>query len=421
MLNCFACNSLLPERGLFCKKCGAQFKCKSCGDLLEPDADVCVMCGELVGSGEIKKNDTAISSQTMNTFEFRETRNERSAKAVFTDNSVDSLKEALSLVVSSYPLGTIVKKQNAQQSQLNGANSPDSEAIIDAEDVIDITPKQIPQAKAEVTQKIEKLFYLDNSTLTLEVKNIKATGQKDFGVRLAYLRLLFSKEVNGEEYTLRENLNATLKEAMGALDPHVVNWISNATDLAITENADRPLIRLKSDGYSKALEVLNEVYNDALTGEFWTPEKKSKSKSNSKSDNSEKTSKPKSSGGGKRKSTDAEDWINKWKELKLNVDLHGIAKDISQLDRVVLALWVINKSTGGTIDSARTTKISPVITDLFFASGNRGNLNTALKNGYKDHLQKTPDGWRITPTGIKHAETLAGISTSAPKSTKGKK
>ena len=80
MLNCLTCNSLLTERGLFCKKCGTQFKCKSCNDFLESDADVCVMCGVLVGSGETKSNENTSLSPTMNTFEFKETRSEKARK-----------------------------------------------------------------------------------------------------------------------------------------------------------------------------------------------------------------------------------------------------------------------------------------------------------------------------------------------------
>jgi hypothetical protein len=419
MLNCFTCNSLLPERGLFCKKCGTQFKCKSCKDFLESDADACVMCGELVGRGDVKNNDFVNISQTMNTFEFRETRNERSAKATFTDNSVDSLKEALSLVVSSYPLGTIVKRQNTKQPQLNGEPFPRAEESFNSDDAIDVTPKQISQVGNETTQKLKRLFFLDENILTLEVQDLKATGPKDFGVRLVYLRLLYSKEIEAKEFILRDDLNSTLKEVMGFLDPNVVSWVSTSNDLSLKEDGDKTYIRLKGDGHTKALGVLEEVYKDELKGTF-SPEKKSRhnSKSSSKADSTEKSAKP--SGKGRKKGKDVNEWINKWKELDLGIDLHGIAKGLSPLDRVLLALWVIQKSTNGGVNAATTYKLSPIITDLFFAPGDRGNLDKALKDGYKDHLQKTPDGWRITPTGIKHAESLAGMTANEPKS-KGKK
>ncbi len=422
MLNCFTCNSLLPERGVFCKKCGTQFKCKSksCGEFLEPDADVCVWCGELVGSGETKSDKSTSHSPTMNTFEFKETRNERSAKATFTDNIGDSIKEALALVVSSYPLGVIPRRQNTKSPELNGELFPEPQEANNSNNEINVTPKQISPVGNETTQKLKKLFFLDENKLTLEIQDLKANGPKEFGIHLVYLRLLYAKEVEGREFILRDELNDTLKEVMGLLDSNVVSWISKNNDLALKEDGENTLVRLKGDGHTKALAVLEDVYNDELKGNF-TPEKKSRhsSKSSTKSDEPQKS--VKSSGkGGRKKSKDSEDWINKWKDLNLGVDLHGIAKDLSQLDKVVLALWVINKATSGTIEAAKTTKISTIITNLFFASGNRQNLDRALKTGYKDHLQKTPDGWRITPTGIKHAENLAGISSVEPKA-KGKK
>lgn len=422
MPNCPYCETSI-ERGFFCKKCLRQVKCKNCSDLLDVDSDGCVMCGTLVGQGDVKEipidNVTNSLIQPINTFEFRETRNERTAKATLTNDSVDSLRETLSLVVSSYPLSTIVRKNNSNQTELIGNLISGTPEDFDLEKEKNITPKRIPPVGNETTEKLKRLFFVDENKLILEVQDLKATGPKEFGVRLVYLRLLYSKEVEGKEFISRDDLNDTLKEVMGLLDPNIVNWVSTNNDLGLKEDGEKTLIRLKADGYTKALKVLEEVYNEELKGTF-SPDKKSRhsSKSSSKSDAPESSAK--SSGKGRKKSKDADEWINKWKELNLNIDLHGIAKGLSQIDKVLLALWVINKSTTGVIDAARTTKISPIITNLFFASGSRQNLDVALKNGYKDHLQKTPDGWRITPVGIKRAESLTGALPAESK-TKGKK
>jgi hypothetical protein len=414
--NCFKCDSVLPERGYFCKNCGVQIKCKECNDLLLKDANVCVMCGTFVGIGNVNKdsatNMSVVTNQPINTFEFRETRNERTAKATLTNDSVESLKETLSLVVSSYPLATIVRKNNSGASELNDKLS--SEESLASEKAINIKAKQIPQVRNETAQKLERLFYSESDRLVLEIEDLKASGQKDYGIRLVYLRLLYSKEVNNEELVLREDLNETLKEAMGFLDPNVINWISTTNHLALKVDEDKTFLRLKGDGYIRALEILEEIYNsDIKAGEI--PGKKSRnvSKSSSKLEEPQKT--VKTAKKRSEKSKEAEEWIKKWKELNLNIDLHGIAKDLSVADRVVLALWVINKVTNGSINSATTYKIAPIIQDLFFAPGNRQNLNKALKDGYKDNLQKTPDGWRITPTGIKHAESLVGVQSTNSK------
>lgn len=417
MPNCIYCEFPLDESDFYCTECAEQIKCKSCNSLLKANAKACGKCGLKVENSDSKEtyinNETNSLAQPMNTFEFKETRTERTAKATFTDNSVDSLKEALSLVVSSYPLANIVRRQTRKQSELNGELFPETEENFGSQTVIDVKPKQISQIGNQTTERLKELFFLDENILTLEIQDLKQTGQKDFGMRLTYLRLLYSKEVNSEEFVLRDDLNATLKEAMGSLDPHVINWISNATDLGRKLDGEKTYIRLKSDGHKKALEILEEVYNQDTKGMPLEKKSRSNTKSSSKSDETQKLTS--SSRKRAEKSKVAADWISKWQALNLNINLHGIAKDLSLSDRAVLALWVIQKATNGLVNTATTYKIAPVIKDLFFTPGDRGNLNKVLKNGYENYLQKTPDGWRITPTGISHAESLAGISSTASK------
>ncbi len=420
MLNCFTCNSLLPERGIFCKKCGTQFKCKdkSCSEFLEPDADVCVWCGEPIGSGGAKSDETTSSSPTMNTFEFKETRNERSAKAIFTDNIGDSIKEALALVVSSYPLGTIVRRQNAKQPQLNGELFPEAEETDNSNNEINITPKQIPKTGNETEERIKKLFYLDEDSLTLEVQDLKAMGPKEYGIRLVYLRLLYSKDIQGEEFITRDNLNETLKEVMGSLDSNVVSWISKNNDLALKQDGEKVYVRLKGDGYNKALAVLNEVYDENLKGSH-IPERKSRGgskNSSSKSDESQKTSK--SSSKISQSNTDVKSWAEKWKSHQTHIDGYSAVKDKSAKDKGVFGLWAISlvSPESKIVSSA---KISNFLRETFVIKIDESAVRKSL-NDSGGLVIKVKGGYQINSDGIKHAETLAGISSAEPK-TKGKK
>lgn len=412
-MNCIYCATLLPERALYCSSCSNQIKCKNCDELLELNAQACVMCGSKVGSGEIKSNGENPSSQTMNTFEFSETHEERKAKAILTDESVKSLSETLTGVVTANSLLNFAKRneiaqlrgeQNGTGLQVNVENNND-------ENIIEIEAKDISARESEVIEKLKSLFFQDENKLVLEVQDLKASGPKDFGLRLVYLRLLYSREVQGSEFILREDLNNTLKEVMGILDPNVVNWVSKNNDLGLKQEADKTYVRLKADGLTKSLQVLNDVFNKELKGKF-IPEKKSRhsSKSSSKKANESSDKIISTKKRGRTKNKDVEDWINKWNLLELGIDLHGIAKNLSQIDRILLAIWVVSKATNGSVTATTTYKLEPIIKNLFFCSGSRGNLDKALKSGYKDHLQKTTDGWRITPTGMKHAETLAGYS-----------
>jgi hypothetical protein len=403
MLKCFNCQTVLAARGVFCKNCGNQVVCKNCNDILEPDANVCVICGVLVGEGELKSNEIKNPSQPINTFEFKETRNERTAKAVLTNESVENLKDTLSLVVSSYPLANIVKKQRTKQPNSNGELFPEDDSSFDSEQVINITPRQITQPVNNTIERLKELFYSDGDKLVLEVQDIKASGAKDFGVRLVYLRLLYSKEVDGEEFLFRDTLNATLKEVMGILDPNVVNWVSKNNDLALKQEGDKHYVRLKSDGYKKAISSLDDIYNPDLVGSF-IPEKKSRN--SNKSSKTEGSDKKKTHQSNENKSNYVEDWMQKWKEQKLDIDLHEIGKKLSVLEKFVLGLWVIYKATLGNTDTSTTTKVANFIKAQFVLPVTRQYFDQVLKKEVKGYVMKTPDGWKITPTGIKHAESL---------------
>jgi hypothetical protein len=413
MSNCIYCEEKLSERGAFCQACGKQSKCTSCNEQLEPGGSFCVACGAKCGDSS---TDSSQQGRAVNTFEFTETKTGRSAKAVLTDESVANLQDTLSLVVSSYPLGSIPRQpprlphaSNGQQDLFASENGTGS-----SEDAIDISHKSLSSTGNKTQNEIKSLFFLDGEKLVLEVQDLKASGIKDFGIRLAYLRMLYAKEVDGLEFLSRDDLNATIKEVMGTLDPNVGNWISTTNDFSIKEDAGKFVIRLRGDGQKKALETLVEVLDPDKVGAYLFEKKgKSASKSSSKSDTSNGTTKA-SSGSGKPKNV--ESWIKSWEELKLDVDLQNTAKSAGQLDRCLLAVALIHRVTNGGTDAATTRQMAGLLTDLFFVSVSRQNLDRVLKDGgHKDMLIKTSKGYRITPEGIKKAAGLLGDKFSGGK------
>ncbi len=416
-MNCIYCETSLPERAFYCKSCKKQVKCKNCKELLEQNSQACVMCGTNVGEGEINSNGSNNQSQTMNTFEFKETEKEKSLKAFLTDESVKNLSDTLTGAVTGNNLLSIGRKYDVPQ--LNGVNDfIENQNDFETNDgkTIEIKAKPVSVNEGEFSENLKSIFYKDENKFILEVQDLKASKQLDFGKRIVYLQLLYSKEVLGEDFVSRETLNETLLEVMKLRDSNVISWMTNATDLFRKTEQDKEFFRLKSDGQTKAIEVLSEVLDSNKKGTFF-PEKKSKAGSKNSNTSNKLTSSKKK---GSAKSKDVEDWISKWQSLDLGIDVHGIAKDLSVLDRVVLALWVIQKVTDGKTTSSTTYKLEPLFKDLLFVSGNRGNLDKVLKNGYPHNIQKTPDGWRITPTGITHAEKLIGIPEiiSKPKTKK---
>ena len=416
-MNCVYCSTLLPERAFYCLSCSKQIKCKNCDELLEPNAQACIMCGSKVGSGEINTNEKVVSMETMNTFEFSETPEERKAKAILTDESVKSLSETLTGVVTAKSLLNYAKaNEKLQLSENINTTGLETETDLATDGkIIEVKAKVVSVNESEIVEKLKSTFYLDENKFILEVQDLKSSKQLDYGKRIVYLQLLYSKEVLGEDFVSREVINETLLEVMKVRDSNLITWLTNATDLFRKTEDGKEYLRLKTGkdgGQETALQILAEVFDDNKKGTFF-PEKKSKTTAKNNKSSSKKTnSKTKINS----KTKEIEDWMKSWKELKLNIDLHNIAKKISTLDKIVLGLWVVYKSTSGKVDTLTTFKLANLITEQFVIKVTRQSFDQTLTKDVKNYVMKNPNGWKITPTGITYAESLTKSSNSTANS-----
>jgi|GEM_PF-858774 len=90
--NCYNCSKPLPPVGYFCGRCLTQFKCKSCGSLLEKDDAGCVNCGT---PKEVRAETETGSHQNINTFRLHETATDRTIEATFSDDVAKDLAGTL--------------------------------------------------------------------------------------------------------------------------------------------------------------------------------------------------------------------------------------------------------------------------------------------------------------------------------------
>jgi hypothetical protein len=97
--DCPSCGKALSARGFFCASCAVQVRCKQCNELLEKNAQACVMCGAAVGAGTATPLANG-SASPMNTLELQEDTRSRSLRISFTDSAIGSIGETVNRLVS---------------------------------------------------------------------------------------------------------------------------------------------------------------------------------------------------------------------------------------------------------------------------------------------------------------------------------
>jgi len=236
-VKCVYCETPLPTRGFFCPSCFKQVKCKHCGEILELSAQICVMCGEEIGS----KN----GLPTMNTIEFSETKAGRNFKASFTDTVGSNISETFGLFLANKVAG---------KSSKTTLTPSEEYADVDYQD--EVETKTLP----ETTDKhsVKGIFRIDGDKTVLTETRLKATSKLDYGKRLTCLFLLFKKS-QGFEKIPRSELTTMLKMA-SVEDGNLREWISK-NNLLLSKNN---FVELLLPGEERAKKILTEVFDSNI-------------------------------------------------------------------------------------------------------------------------------------------------------------
>lgn len=122
--------------------CLTQFKCKSCGSLLEKDYVGCVNCGT---PKEVRAETKTDSQQNINTFRLRDTATDRTIEATFSDDVAKDLAGTLRDAATAGRMRTF-----ASSFPPNSSNGTDEETA--------------EYAEAEVLNKTMKMEFHNQQT-----------------------------------------------------------------------------------------------------------------------------------------------------------------------------------------------------------------------------------------------------------------
>lgn len=395
--NCPSCSAILSERGYFCATCAVQVRCKQCGEVLEKDAQACVMCGSATGTGAANPRLNG-STSSMNTLDLQEDTRSRTLRISFTDAAIGSIGETLNHLVSeklsvrALPSLRTTGSLAAKSPLLSAGESDGVLQVINAPDADEKPPSQ-PTGDA---QRIKEIFEIDGEDIRLEEHRLKADSRLEYARRLTYL-FIYSQELAGKKPVPYASVKKIL-EASKVLDANTRHELSHKMAVEIDGDA----IRLKKEGREKAVQALNEILDPNHPDPGWTPESQSRN-AKSGTDNKKET---KATGKvGRKRSNVAEEWAAKWAKHADNVGGHFILKDKTLLDKAILALWAIQKA-GGISASARY--IQRFISLAFSFNEKERSLDTILqRKNAQEFVIKAEGGYKLTPSGTKRAAEMA--------------
>jgi hypothetical protein len=400
-LQCPACTAPLPERAYFCAACAAPVRCKHCQELLELNARACIMCGAPLGTNGAKPaNDPTMP--VMNTFELEEDPKSRTVRLRLTDHAVANVGEALSYVFADRittrhrpsTATRIVQHTDGAAPPLLLPPDPATEETTDDDNSTPTTAATTPATEPSSDEaRLRHIFEHQGEDLRLEEDDLKAVSLQDYARRLTYL-FLYAHELEGRKPLAYDALKKILETAK-VWDPNTRYAVQHKLALEIQDNT----IRLKKAGRTSAIQALDEILNPNHPSPGWTPETRTRS---SKAGNDAKASGGKP---GRKRSTQGEDWAKQWEKHAEHINGHFALKDKKVPDKVILALWAIHK-VGGKAASARY--VQRFIKAAFSYDEKERTIAMALQRKTADDLViKTEGGYKLTPTGTKHADALA--------------
>jgi len=155
LIPCFNCDSEINIDFGFCPNCGSKVKCKNCNTPLVKSAKFCFECGDSV-DGENKKNDV----ENVNTIEFKETKEERSYKVSFTN---ETASQVTNVVAGMIPNGSSIFKKTLTTDLVEFSEIKDFDKSIEGENKepipVEIVDDKSGSEKEEIKSGKDELIY----------------------------------------------------------------------------------------------------------------------------------------------------------------------------------------------------------------------------------------------------------------------
>jgi hypothetical protein len=348
------------------------------------------MCGTVTGTNGTSTQTNGKHAPGINTFELQEDLKSRNVRATVTDHAIAHMGEALAAILAE----RITTRPRPPQRTIEHVDTtppllPPPPAA-NAPQEVTATPPSTSPPQGTDQQRLHQIFEYDGEEIRLQEDDLKAESGQDYARRLTYLFLL-AHETEGRKPIAYESLKRILDTAK--------IWDNN-TRHALTHKMaveiEGTMVRLKGAGRKQALTALDEILNPSNTTPGWTPENKTRTSKQL----AEKTAKGKP---GRKRSTQAETWAGQWEKHAEHTNGHFALKGKPIHDKAALALWAIHK-VGGKAASAGL--VQRFIKAAFSYDEKPRSIINALAR--KDDLfLKVEGGYKLTPTGNKHAEAIA--------------
>lgn len=198
---CFNCDIEINIDFRFCPNCGSKVKCKKCNTSLVKSAKFCFECGDSV-DGENKKIDV----ENVNTIEFKETKEERSYKVSFTN---ETASQVTNVVAGMIPNGSNIFKKTLTTDLVEFSEIKDFEKSIQGENPepipVEIVDDKSESGKEEKKNDTDELNYHHIDDLPRKYENF---SEKDWILVYAFYLSDFSKS-----YFTKENVHGKYKDA----------------------------------------------------------------------------------------------------------------------------------------------------------------------------------------------------------------